>query len=148
MSGTTRTRGLGFLLVAGLLLLGCTRQVRVPASKMQPGTALGKSRVYLADGTLYEFQGIRFLPDSLLGVYKVLVEHRSQGEGLYYSDELRTYRFPLSRVDSVTVIQRDMGKALLYGAGFTAVGALIVNMADRGSSKRSGPTDQSKPPQN
>jgi hypothetical protein len=147
MSWSRAVRLLGCLLVAGLLWGGCSRQVRVPEEKLTPGTTLGRSRVYLSGGIFYEFRRVRLSPDSLFGEYKVVVEHTVQGEGSYFADEMHTFRCPLARIDSVTVIQKDLGKTVLYGAGFAAVGALIVNMADRGPGPREIPSDGGKGPQ-
>jgi hypothetical protein len=133
-----------------VLALGCTTAVTVPRNQMRPGVTLSKAEVFLAGGARYAFRRVSFRPDSLIGEYTVAVERRAAGEGMYYDDEVRLVTIPLTRIDSLTVIRKDPGKTLLYGAGLGAVVALISNMADRSvtsSSNGSGGIQTKPPPQ-
>ncbi len=121
---------LGAVLIAVVLIGGCTSKFLVARTRLVPGTVLGKSEVYLQGGEIYQFRRITFKPDTLLGEYPISVEHGSVKEGIYYTTEARVFPVPISKVDSVRVVSRDPGKTVLLAAGAVAVGFVVKEVTD------------------
>jgi len=119
------------LFAAMLFGAGCSSLDGVPRAEMQPGKLYGRSMVFLEDGSRYEFQRVSFAADSLVGEYKVTVEREgAQAGAVSYEDELRAFRVPLARVDSVAVFRRDPMKTVFYGLGLAAAGYVVYELLD------------------
>ena len=125
------------LLGLALLLIGCTSLKTIPRGEQTPGRAYPRSLVYLKGGERYQFDRIQFFPDSVAGEVKVQVERHSAQAGVYYEDEARTVHLPRSNIDSVAVLQRDMGKTVLYGAGIAALAVGLRSVVGNGKAQGS-----------
>ena len=124
-------------LLPGLALAcgGCTTMRTIPAAKQTPGSTFSHSLVYARGGERYEFNRIEFFPDTLAGEVKVQEARQSAEYGVYYEDVMKTVRLPRSGIDSVAVVQRDVGKTFLYGAGFVALAAGIKAVVGNGNTQ-------------
>ena len=121
---------IGLALTGLALLVGCTRLESVPRSEMRPGRIYPRCLVYLDDQTSYEFKRVSFRPDTLIGEYRVTVEHELEASAVVYEEVTRAFPLPLARIDSVAVIRRDPVKTLFYGAGIAAVSYALYELID------------------
>lgn len=137
----------GFFRVLGLvaLTLSCTSSYKVPREELIEGAELRKAVVFRSDGTAYRFDRVALRGDSLVGLYPVSVEKRSEG-GVSVETVMRSYPIAMTQIDSVAVIRRDMGKTALVGAGVVALGALLRELGDTSLPTRRGPRDGTKEP--
>jgi hypothetical protein len=127
-----------------LLLAGCSRQVLVSPKEIHPGASFRNARVTTLDGYVYDFDRVEFQGDSLIGYRKVTEERIEEGYVAYVEVPRRT-AIPLGLVDRVERERRDLGAALLYGAGMAAVGIIFADIATPDEPKRESPP-RGKPP--
>lgn len=143
----TRTVAALLALAAGGLA-GCTSLETTPGANLSPGRIYSRCLVYLDDGARYDFRRVAVRADSVIGEYRVTVEHPADESGAIFEDETRVFPIPLSRVDSLAVYRRDLMKTFFYGAGLAAVGYAVYEMIDSddlGRRSRNGKPGQGGP---
>jgi hypothetical protein len=146
--GGSLRRGTSLTLFAALtvvLVADCTSSRMVRRDQLVSGAEFTRAAVHLTDGSSYHFPRLVVRSDSLVGMYPISVERRERNE-IAIEQTYREYPFALARVDSVTVIRRDLGKTLMVAAGIAAAGVIVQQVTDSSLPGQKESPDHTKPP--
>ena len=92
----------------------------------------------MSGGEQIHFERASFLGDSLIGEIEYQTEDRGEVKIVRVSNVSRRYPIALSRIDSVVVERRDLGKTVLLGAGAAAVTIFLVDVMSADEPEKSG----------